>query len=1151
VEFRVLGPLEVLEHGVSLALGGVKQRAVLAILLLHRGEVVSSERLIDELWGERPPATAAKTLQGYVSHLRKALGAGVLETHGHGYRLTVGPDQVDVDRFERLAAEGGVALSDGDRVDAAERLRRALGLWRGSPLADFAYEQFAQAEIARLEEARLAAIEDRIEADLALARHMQVVVELNGLIATHPHRERLHAQLMLALYRCGRQVDALDTYQRARRVLLGEFGIEPSERLRQLEAAILAQDRGLQLHAAPGQDTALRAVDTSPSTFVGREVELAELLSGLDDVFVGQGRLFLLGGEPGIGKSRLAQELTVHARARGAAILVGRCWEAGGAPAFWPWVQSLRSHVRDTDAAALRAQLGAGAADVAQLIPELRQRFPDLARPVSSGSEGARFALFDATTEFLRNASAVRPLLLVLDDLHAADEPSLLLLRFVARELGSIGVMLLCAYRDVDPVPAPPLSDTLAALAREPVARRLSLTGLSELEVAEFAEVTVGEAAGLDIVAGLHAETAGNPLFLGEIVRLMSTDAGLPDTYRSDLLGVPQTVRDVIGHRLRGLSPACQRALAATSVIGREFALAVVGRLLALSEDELLDVFDEALEARVLSEVPGPAGHLRFAHVLIRDTLYEGLSVARRVRLHRRTVDVLASCHGDESGHHLTELAQHAMLGREFDSAARFAKRAGERALALLAYEEAARLFGFALQALEHTASDHEVQRCALLLSLGEAETRAGNSPFAREHFLEAAGIARRVALPNELARAAAGFGGRIVWARSEGDDRLAPLLEEGLAAVGDEEVELRARLMARLAGALRDESSRDRRDRLSREAVELARQAGNAACLAYTLDGRAAAMHGPDTVTECLAIGTELCELAGPIGDHERVIAGHMLRIIAQLTTGDLHGAQAELELAARIADDLRQPAQLWQIMSTRALLALTTGQLTKAEALIDDAAALGTRSIPEVAIPVDGVQRYTLADFRGRLPEVEPTIVKLVAQYPARPVFRCVLAHLHARLGHRTQAHPVLGELTRHSCAAIPFDQEWLYGMSLLAETASLLGDTAVSAVLYRLLRPWAEFCAVDVGEGCRGSVSRYLGLLAATLHRPAEAEHHLTVALKTNTEMAARPLIAYTQRDYARMLLHHNEARDREHAEQLLSAASSTFDQLGMKT
>ena len=266
VEIRILGPLEVVEDGRPVVVAAPKVRALLAVLLLHRGEVVSTDRLIDALWGERASPTAAKTVQVYVSNLRKALGDGLLVTEGRGYLLQTEPGQVDVDRFEALVAQGRPALDQGDALTAAALLREALGVWRGPALADFAYEPFAQAEIARLDEARLGALEDRIDADLAVGEHARVVGELEALVREHPVRERLRGQLMLALYRSGRQADALQAYRDARRQLLDELGLEPGRALQELEQAILLHDPALD---APGRPAARRAPATAKRTVRG------------------------------------------------------------------------------------------------------------------------------------------------------------------------------------------------------------------------------------------------------------------------------------------------------------------------------------------------------------------------------------------------------------------------------------------------------------------------------------------------------------------------------------------------------------------------------------------------------------------------------------------------------------------------------------------------------------------------------------------------------------------------------------------------------------------------------------------------------------------------------------------------------------------
>src|SRR5438067_3548064 len=416
MEFRVLGPLEVLAEGRTRDLGAQKQRTLLAALLLDATRFVPSDRLIEALWEDHPPETAYKAIQVYVSQLRKVVGKERLETKPSGYLLRVDADELDLERFQRLRENG--------------RLVEALSLWRGPPLADFRHHRFAQSEIARLEESRLACLEDRIEADLAAGRRGDLVGELEALVRDHPLRQRLRGHLMLALYRSGRDAEALAAYTDGRRALVEELGIEPRRELRELQQAILRQDAALE--PAPASTPGTEPVR---GAFVGREHELAQLRAGLDDGFAGRGRLFLLAGEPGIGKSRLADELVAQAERRGAHVLVGRCRERGGAPAYWPWLQALRAYVAETGTETLQAHLGSRGPVLAQLVPDLRERFPDLPEVPTGDLEGARFRLFDAATAFLRSAAAERPLLLVLDDLHAADEPSLMLLRFVAREL--------------------------------------------------------------------------------------------------------------------------------------------------------------------------------------------------------------------------------------------------------------------------------------------------------------------------------------------------------------------------------------------------------------------------------------------------------------------------------------------------------------------------------------------------------------------------------------------------------------------------------------------------------------------------------------------------------------------------------------------
>jgi DNA-binding SARP family transcriptional activator len=477
VRFRILGQLEVEGPAGEIRLGGAKQRTLLALLLLHANEVVPTGTLIELLWTEAPPADAAKALQVQVSRLRRALDADVLRTLPGGYLLEVDPGEFDLRRFEELAAAGRELLAKGDAAAARGTLADALELWRGTPLAEFAMNPLARREAGRLEELRLATLEDRIDADLALGAHRQLVGELEALVARHPLRERLRAQLMLALYRAGRQADALAAYRDARRALVDELGIEPGRELQELEQSILRQDTALDLPVSSGTRPGRRAA----GIFVGRERELAELAPALEDLAAGRGRLFLVSGDSGIGKTRLADELASRAKDAGARVLWGRCSKRAGAPPYWPWTQALQS-------------LGE---DVPELDPAL--------------GDAERFRLFVDLAARLREASSAQPILLVFDDLQHGDGLSLLLLEFVAGELAVMHVAIVATF-----VESPDMPDALAALAGHSAHHRLRLQPLGIEDVARFLELT--GATDVD-AAALHADTGGNPRLVWQRAR--------------------------------------------------------------------------------------------------------------------------------------------------------------------------------------------------------------------------------------------------------------------------------------------------------------------------------------------------------------------------------------------------------------------------------------------------------------------------------------------------------------------------------------------------------------------------------------------------------------------------------------------------------
>ena len=889
---------------------------------------------------------------------------------------------------------------------------------------------------------------------------------------------------------------------------------------------------------------------------VGRDGELDELLAGLNDAASGRGRLFLLAGEPGIGKSRLADEAAARARDRGFKVAWGRCWEAGGAPAYWPWVQSLRACVRGLDDAELRSRLGAGAPFVAQIIAEVAETLPDIRPPPPAGAEGGRFRLFDAVAAFLRNSAARQPLMLILDDLHAADAPSILLLRFVAGELGDARVLVLGTYRDIELGHGHPLAAALPELSREPATSHLRMMGLTEADVSRLIRQTAAVTPGEGVVTAVHRYTEGNPLFVGEMVRLLAADGRLEPIHDpAELsLAVPEGIREVIGRRVARLPEACGRILGLASVLGREFSLLPLARLSGVPAGELLDILHESIAARVLAEIPGAPGRLRFSHALIRDVVHENIPAGQRLRLHQRVGEILETLYQRDPDPHLAELAHHffqAAPGGDAGKAVSYAMRAGQRAIALLAYEEAARLFRMGLAALGPGQSPEDDRiRCRLLLALGDALSWMRERSAAKEELRRAAAIARRYDMAEELGRAALVYTGRFMHERGAGDRYVITLLADARAMLAERDsVEpVYARVLARLAAALRDQPERGPRDALSREAVALARRLNDPSTLACTLADRSAALYGPDDPAGRLAIAEELRAVARAAQDKELELKGEDDRAMVLLATGRIDEYREAIGALQRLAAEMRAPWARWIAVARQTTLALLEGRFADAEAMAESRLRAGGSSEPWDSAVVSRMQLCTLRGEEGRLAEMEPVIRRAAQEFATRPLFRCLLAQLLAELGEQAQARAVFAQLASEGFARFPVNNDLLLSLSRLAEVAWFLRDADRAAVLHDVLLPYRGL-VVDTVESSVGAVDRYLGLAAMTAGDLRNAERYLCDALDLNTRIGARPWAARTRADLAGLLLARDQPGDRERAVELLEAAVKAATQLGM--
>jgi tetratricopeptide (TPR) repeat protein len=888
----------------------------------------------------------------------------------------------------------------------------------------------------------------------------------------------------------------------------------------------------------------------SSSALIGREPELARLQEGLEEAARGRGRLVLVAGEPGIGKSRLVDELAAAARERGVVVLWGRCWEAGGAPAYWPWVQALRAFSRDVPPNRLRDLAERYATDLVQILPELADVVPDIAPQTTMDPEGARFRLFDSTTMFLRNAASADPIVIILEDLHAADTPSMLLLQFVAREIETSRLLVVGTYRDTEIVRDHPLVGAIGELMREPMTERMSLQGLDAPEVSRLIEMTADTVPAAGLVSAVHKETEGNPLFVGEIVRLLAAEGRLERSGSTTTrLGVPEGIRAVILRRFGHLSYECSEMLRTASIIGHEFPLDILERLTAISREELVELLGEAERAGVVAEVA--LRRMRFAHALFREALYDELTPAERVRLHRNTAEILEAQYGDDPGPYLAELAHHffdAARGGDAAKALAYSRRAAERAAELLAYEEAVRLFGMALEALElHDPAD-EATRAALLLAMGDAQGRAGMAPDAKASFLAVAELARRLGDAEMLARAALGRGGRFVWERAGSDPHVIPLLEDALRGIGEDDHPLHVRLLARLACALRSLPEAARSDALSRKAVDMAERLGDRSALAHALDGRYGAIWWPDNSEERLAIAERILDVAKDLDDKEIMFQGHHCRWTAMFELGDVVAMRTEIEEMDRLAEELRQLSQRWVAAAASALLALLQGRFAEAEELSQEALERG--SIAQLdAVSAFRAQIYAIRRDQGRLPEVEDLARRSTEEFPWYALHHCALAMIYVETGRRDEARAILDVLAHDDFGGLLWDNEWLLALAWIAQLCVMLQDAERAAVVNRLLLPHAKRNILGHGEGCAGVCARYLGLTAAVAGRHEEAVAHLQAAIEDNTRLGARPFVAHSQHELARSLASSGAPAELDRARNLVRASLATARELGM--
>lgn len=1107
-------------------LDGRQARLVVTYLLVERHRRVGRAELADLMWPGELPRSWDSALRNVLGRVRAFLSAAGLDA-GRVLQTAHGSCQLELpagavvdlevagealERSERLVREGDHAGAVAAGLVARAVFGRSFLPGEGGPWAESMQQQVEgwwRRAVLALGEARLG----RGEPDVAAQ-------DAEALIAVDPLSESAHRLAMRAQAALGNRAEALRAHERCRRVLVEEVGVGPSPETEALYLDLLRDE--VEPQPAPAVAPPERRVhppapggrvSRPDSHFVGRDTELRQVVDAWRAARQGHGRVVLLGGEAGIGKSRLAAEAAQVAATEGALVLHGRCDDQMPIP-YQPFSEALGRYVLGADPAELRHHLGWGAGEVATLVASLRSLVPlPAAGPVDDAD---RSRLFEAVASFLRSLSGAAPLVVVLEDLHWASTATLLLLRHLVRASGDAAVLFIGTFRHDEIDPAGHLSDLLAHLRRERRAEELVLMGLDQAAVTALVhDAAVRPTPQLEaaLAVRLVARTGGNPFFVGEVLRQLG-DAHADGT---DDAGVPAGVQDVVSSRFSRLSEGGRHLLRTASVVGEELEFSTLEALVGLGDEALLDALEEAVHANFLVEVPGDVGRYRFRHMLLRASVYAGISGLRRARLHGRVAAVLEEVGTTSS----VEMAHHLVMAGERDRAFSHALEAAHEAMRSSDHEQAATLFELAVEVLR-THGDDDRRRLLALLGLGTALRRANLRDRARPAYLEAAALARRLEDPVALAEAALGlFGGATHGGTASDDDggERSALLREALDALGSAGGGVRVRLLSALAYAHYFEP--EARAAYATEAITSARRLDEPRAMVGALSAAWVASWGPRNTDVRLELAEEMVEVARRSGDDEREVSARMARLGDLFELGDRGRVGAEMAAVRDLVVRAPRPWLRWRVRAWDALLALVDGRFADAERLAMEALAVRGDPSDSNALQCFGIQLSCLRLVQGRSAEVVDLVADAAERYPLTPAYRCVRAVLLVDAGRLDEAAALFEDFAATGFA-VTQDVNWITSMAALAETCAALGDRTRAEVLHRELEPVAHRMVVLDGFGGGavfwGSVAHLVGILEATMGRRGDAERHLLQAVDANRRFGAVPWVERSERALA---------------------------------
>ena len=1176
LEINILGPLEAQSSSGPVRFGSAKERALLVLLAVEVGQVVSNDRLLEDLWEGAPPGSELGALRVLVSRLRKTLARqgsspDAILTRPMGYLMST-EVSVDARVFTDLAASGHRRLTAGEPELASRILGEALALWRTQELTQFPGEA-GRLGMARLEQLRLNALEWRIEANLECGQSTELLGELQELTETHPFHERFWAARIISLYRAGRQAEALRTYGALRALLRDELGIDPSPELRQLEAAVLTQDDSLLTLVPahwrinrrtteptsgygprPGGDVTTmslpkRLVREPKLGFVGRAAERQRLLETITARAVtSESDTLLITGEAGIGKTSLIADAARAGNAGGAGIIYGRCDEDLVIP-YQPFVEALSGYFGGVSDDSLLAHDRSQLAELSRLVPEIRQRNLDLRSPTLSEPEVERHLLFAAVVAVLSDIADKSPLVVILEDLHWADRPTLQLLRHIAgshqRNWSIVG-----SFRNTELSSSHSLLGTLAALRRNGPVENIDLSGLNDAEIISLLEAAFGHAldhAGMMLAQTMRRETDGNPFFVSEIL-LHLLDTGSISQGAEGLrlvsediarLGVPASIREVVGARIARLGPVGEVALSLASTIGDEFDLDLLAVVTNRSDEEVLRLLQGAAEADLVRESPDFPNRYNFVHALIRQTFYLDMGAAQRARAHRQVAEGLeVICGADfksragELAHHWTRATQPVDVGK----AIRYSRLAGDVSLTALAPDEAVSYYTQALELLMEMESPDPREVVDLETWLGTAQRQTGD-PAYRSTLLDAAHRAAQLNDTERLVAAALANDRGFYTGLGAVDVDKVETLETALDRLSPDHSG-RALVLACLCQELTYAAPLDRRMALANEALAMVRKTGDDAAIVRVLTHISGPLLVPSRVAVSTEWSSESLKRARSAGDPLLLFWAAARRVSVVAWRGDVEEWDRCLAIEAAIVERIDQPILKWVHSAQWTTRALFSGDTESAE----ERAAMALQAAPSAsateALTWFGIHMMTVSWQRGAWVSLLPLIEKFVETNPGAPGSEPVLAAALAEGGRIDEALHRLEEFASGGFE-LPPDPTWFIGMVSYADVAIVGRAREFAEVLFERLAPWADLVSyIDVTT--LGPISLYLGGLADVLGKLDEADAYFASCAHFCHGAGAKFFAAQTDLAWGKMLATRSLPRYASQARTLLDKA-----------